>query len=127
MKLEEIAPDFLLADFGVPVATPWSTGTGILDQNSEMFLDERLVMVDYVLNAPAAVAGQLGYGDSVTVGGRGFRVLHRAMRYSDGTWVQVPLQPAERSALPVPPMGGELIIDGNPDGDYDVLDGNGDG
>ena len=31
------------------------------------------------------------------------------------------------SALPVPPMAGELILDGNADGDYDILDGNTDG
>jgi hypothetical protein len=111
----------------VPVSAGNFSGRGFLGQNSELVLEGQLVVVDYVLRVPASMFGWLGYDDLVEVGGREFRVIHRGLRTGDGTWVQVPLQPAERSALPVPPMAGELIIDGNSDGDNDVLDGTGDG
>jgi hypothetical protein len=111
----------------VPVTAGASSGRGFLLQNSELVLQGQLELVDYVLSVPASAFGWLGYGDLVVVGGREFRTIHRGLRTGDGTWVQVPLQPAERSALPVPPMAGELILDGNADGDYDILDGNTDG
>lgn len=111
----------------VPVTAGASLGRGFLSQNSELVLDGQVVMVDYVLSVPAATFGWLGYGDLVEVGGREFRTIHRGLRTGDGSWVQVPLQPAERSALPVPAMAGELILDGNADGDSDTLDGNSDG
>lgn len=111
----------------VPVSAGLSSGRGFLTQNSELVLEGQVVLVDYVLSVPAATFGWLGYGDLVDVGGREFRTIHRGLRTGDGTWVQVPLQPAERSALPVPPMAGELILDGNIDGDGDVLNGGVDG
>lgn len=121
--LDEISTDLLLADFGILVDTPWSTGMGILDQNSELVLDGQMVMVDFVLTTPAAVGAQLDYGDLVTIDGRGFSVTHKALRFSDGQWVSVPVQPLEK--LPVVPYAGELVIDGNVSGaDADVVDGN---
>lgn len=121
--LEEISPDLLMDDLGVPVVTPWTTGKGFLDQNSELVLEGQMVMVDYALQATAELAGQLDYGDRVTVAGREFDVTHKALRYSDGVWVTVPLQPVEK--LPVVPYGGALVLDGNVSGmGADVLDGN---
>lgn len=111
--LEEISPDLLLADFGVPVTTPWGAGAGFLDQNAELVLQGQVVMVDYLLNAPAALAAQLDYGDQLTIGGRAFNVTHKALRYSDGLWVMVPVQPNEN--LPVVPYIRQVIIDGNLD------------
>ena len=117
--------DRLALDFmgSVEVVTPWSSGRGFLDQNSELVLEGQVVMVDYVLKAQAAVAAQLDYGDQVTIGGRGFSVTHKALRYSEGAWVTVPVQPLEK--LPVVPYGGELVMDGNVSGaNADVVDGN---
>lgn len=117
---DRLALDFLGS---VEVTTPWGEGRGFLDQNSELVLEGQMVMVDYVLRATAAVAGQLDYGDRVAVGGREFDVTHKALRYSDGVWVTVPLQPVEK--LPVVPFGGVLVLDGNVSGaGADVLDGN---
>lgn len=108
---------------GVEVTTPWGSGEGFLDQNSELVLEGQVVMVDYVLKAQSSVAAQLDYGDEVTIGGRAFDVTHKALRYSDGSWVMVPVQPQEK--LPVVPFGGLLTIDGNVSGaDADVVDGN---
>lgn len=113
--LEEISPDLLLADFGVPVQTPLSTGKGLLDQNSELVLDGQVVMVDYVLTSTSALVGQLDYGDLVTIGGRQFSVTHAGMRFSDGSWMSVPVQPTDDGNLPVPPYGRQVILDGNLD------------
>lgn len=113
--LEEIPTDLLLADFGVPVVTPFATGTGILDQNSELVLEGQLVMVDYVLTAPSTLLGQLDYGDLVTVAGRQFSLTHAGLRYSDGVWTSVPVQPTDAGNLPVPPYGRQVILDGNLD------------
>lgn len=109
--LEEVSNDVFLADFGLPVVTEYATGKGLLDQNSELVLDGQLVMVDFVLNAPADLAQMLDYSDVVLVGGRSFKVTHKGLLYGDGSWVTVPIQPVE--GLPVPPSGGEIVLDGN--------------
>lgn len=107
----------------VPVSAELSSGRGFLSQNSELVLEGQVVMVDYVLSVPTATFGWLGYGDQVTVDGRVFKVIHKALRVGEGMWVNVPLQPFDRTNLPVPAAGGEVIVDGNSDGN-DILEGN---
>lgn len=105
---DRLALDFLGS---VEVVTPWNTGRGFLNQNSELVLDGQVVMVDFVLNAPSDLVQMLDYSDVVTVGNRSFTVTHKGLLYGDGGWANVPLQPIE--GLPVPPSGGEIILDGN--------------
>lgn len=115
-RLSAMADRLALGYLGsVPVVTPLATGEGFLDQNSELVLEGQLVMVDYVLKAPSTLAGQLDYGDLLTIGGRQFSVTHAGLRYSDGTWMSVPVQPTDVGNLPVPPYGRQVILDGNLD------------
>lgn len=99
----------------VPVTSGILSGRGFLSQNSELVLDGQVVLIDFLLRVLAATFGNLDYGDIVVVEGREFTVLHKPMRRADGVWVDVPLQPTDRSKLPVPPYGRQVIINGNVD------------
>ncbi len=81
----------------VPVTAGASSGRGFLLQNSELVLEGQLVLVDYVLQVPAATFGHLDYQNNVTVNGRAFKVVHKGLRTGEGTWVSIPIQPANRS------------------------------
>jgi hypothetical protein len=83
--------DLFLEDFAVPVTANGTSGSGILDQNSEVVIGGEVVMIDYLLTVKTAEFGALSYGDLITVDGASFRVEHEPLRDGDGRTAQVPL------------------------------------
>ena len=77
---------------GVPVIWGAVSGEGVLEQNSEMVLDDQVISVEYALhNLPTAQFGGLTYGSSITVDGVAYQVRHEAMKVGDGRYCVVPL------------------------------------
>lgn len=93
MVLQQIDDNLLLADFGVSVTAGAVSGIGILDQNSELILQGQVVMVDYALTCKTELFGSLKYGDTLTAGGGNYKVIHEPMRFADGVFCVVPLEP----------------------------------
>jgi len=88
-----------LAGFGVPVTAGAVSGTGILDQNSELILGGDVVMIDYLLTILTSQFGNLAYGDSITIDGASYKVEHEPMRVDDGTFCRIPLMKALQQSL----------------------------
>lgn len=84
-------PDAFLTDFGVSVAASGATGTGILDQVSDVTLGGEAVFIDYQLTVKTSDFGGLTYGDTVTVEGIAYRVESQPLRDADGRFCRVPL------------------------------------
>lgn len=76
---------------GVSVTAGAVSGTGLLDQNSELVIDGQVVSVDYALTCATALFGSLQYGDAITVAGASYTVRHEPMRLGDGSDCVVPL------------------------------------
>jgi hypothetical protein len=77
-------PALWLADWGQPVATPYGSGQGVMDQTSRLLDDRRTVTTDYQLSAAWALLEPVAVGDGVTVGGVEFRAIRPPLRASDG-------------------------------------------
>lgn len=92
MAFTEDLDAFVDADeFAVSVIINGSTGTGILDQNSDVTLGGEVVFIDYILTARTSFAGSLSYGDFVTVDGNSYKVEMQPLRIDDGSFCRVPL------------------------------------
>lgn len=76
---------------GVSVTAGAVSGSGQLDQNSELVMSGQVVSVDYALSCSTALFGSLQYGEVVTVNGVAYRVQHEPLRIGDGTDCIVPL------------------------------------
>lgn len=83
--------DLFLADFAVPVTANGVSGSGILDQNSEIILGGEVAMIDYVLTVKTSEFGSLAYGDLITVDGDTYKVETQPLRIDDGRFCKVPL------------------------------------
>lgn len=90
---------------GVSVTAGAVSGSGQLDQNSELVMSGQVVSVDYALSCATALFGSLQYGDLITVGGSMYRVQHEPLRIGDGTDCIVPL-----SFEPAPTESISLIL-----------------
>ena len=77
---------------GVSVTAGAVSGTGLLDQNSELVMDGQVVSVDYALTGATALFGSLQYNDTVSIGGSSYRVRHEPMRIGDGSDCVIPLE-----------------------------------
>jgi hypothetical protein len=88
---------------GVSVTAGAVSGTGQLDQNSELVLSGQVVSVSYALSCATALFGTLQYGELITVDGSTYRVQHEPLRIGDGADCIVPLEydgtPAETIGL----------------------------
>ena len=67
------------------------SGQGFLQQNGELALGGEVMLIDYLLDAEAAVFGGLAYGDPITVGGEAFKVEHKPLPVGDGMNCRIPL------------------------------------
>ena len=92
---------------GVSVTAGAVSGTGQLDQNSELVLSGQVVSVSYALSCATALFGTLQYGDSITVDGATYRVQHEPLRIGDGSDCIVPL---EFDGTPAPTDTISLIL-----------------
>lgn len=96
---------------GVSVTAGAVSGTGILDQNSELVMNNQVVSVEYALSCSTALFGSLKYGDLITVGGNSYRVQHEPLRIGDGADCIVPLS-FEAAAVGsyLISIGGDYIV-----------------
>lgn len=92
MVLEQVAPDLLLADFGVSVTAGAISGIGVLDQNSQISLQGQIIMVNYALTCRTDVFGQLQHGAAITIAGEVYEVDHEPIRIADGVYCVIPLE-----------------------------------
>jgi hypothetical protein len=98
-----------LADFGVPVTAGAFSGTGILDQNSELILGGDVVMIDYLLTILTNQFGNLAYGDTIAIDGTYYKVEHEPMRFDDGTFSKVPLMKLTANEVPIQILDGDFL------------------
>jgi hypothetical protein len=92
MVLEQVAPDLLLADFGVSVTAGAISGIGVLDQNSQIALQGQIIMVNYALTCRTDLFGNLQHGAAITVAGEPYEVDHEPIRIADGVYSVIPLE-----------------------------------
>lgn len=83
------------------------TGFGFLAVNSELVINNDVVMIDYLLTILTSEFGNLVYGDTITVDSDSFKVEHEPMRIDDGTFSRIPLMKITPNQVPV------LILDGD--------------
>lgn len=92
MAIEEVDPDFLLADFGACVTAGAISGIGVLDENSQITLQGQAIIVNHALTCRTDLFGSLQHGAAITVNGEIFKVDHEPMRVADGTYCVIPLE-----------------------------------
>lgn len=97
---------------GVSVTAGAVSGTGLLDQNSELVMDGQVVSVDYALTGATALFGSLQYNDTVSIGGSSYRVQHEPMRIGDGSDCVIPLEFLGVANLLLQDGGDFLLEDG---------------
>jgi len=83
--------DLFLAHFAVPVTADGASGLGILDQNTEIILDDEVARIDYLLIVKTSEFGSLAYGDQIAVDGDTYKVQTQPLRFDDGQFCRVPL------------------------------------
>ena len=111
MAFTEDLDAFVDADeFAVSVIINGSTGTGILDQNSDVTLGGEVVFIDYILTARTSFAGSLTYGDVITVGGSPYKVEMQPLRIDDGAFCRVPLVLSSVAAFKLLLEDGFLLL-----------------
>lgn len=67
------------------------TGSGFLAINSELVVNNDVVMIDYLLTILTNQFGSLAYGDTIAIDGVFYKVEHEPMRFEDGTFSKIPL------------------------------------
>jgi hypothetical protein len=67
------------------------TGSGFLAINSELVVNNDVVMIDYLLTILTSQFGNLSFGDLITIDGSVYKVEHEPMRIDDGTFSRIPL------------------------------------
>lgn len=86
---------------GVSVIWGAVSGEGLLEQNTELVVNDQVLSVEYALhNLPAELFGALSYGDAVTVAGEAYEVRHAPLLVGDGRYCVVMLA---KSPPPPPP------------------------
>ena len=89
-----------------PVTAGAISGKGYLDQNVEVIFDGAVAVIDYVLTAPTAILGSLGYGQSVTVAGLNYKTLRQLN--NDGDFCRLELIPGVGTTPP--PTGAAYLV-----------------
>ena len=111
MAFAEDLDAFVDADeFAVSVTINGSTGTGILDQNSDVTLGGEVVFIDYILTARTSFAGSLSYGDIIGVDGNSYKVEMQPLRIDDGAFCRVPLVLSSVAAFKLLLEDGFLLL-----------------
>ena len=64
--IQEIADDFLLADFGSSVTAGAVVGLGWMDKNSQVIMNDQVISVEYALTVRTDLFGALTYNAQVT-------------------------------------------------------------
>jgi hypothetical protein len=90
--LEEIADDFLLADFGSSVTAGAVVGLGVMDRQSQIIMGDQVVTVDYALTVRTDQFGGLQYGDQVEHEGQAYKLQHEPLRLADGRFCVMVLE-----------------------------------
>jgi hypothetical protein len=85
------------------------TGSGFLAINSELAINNDVVMIDYLLTILTSQFGNLAYGDSIAIDGAFYKVEHEPMRVDDGTFSRVPLMKLTANQVPVQILDGDFL------------------
>jgi len=90
--IQEVADDFLLADFGSSVTAGAVVGLGIMDRQSQLMMGDRVVDVEYALTVRTDLFGGLGYGDQVVHDGQVYRLQYEPLKLADGRFCVMVLE-----------------------------------
>jgi hypothetical protein len=93
--IQEIADDFLLADFGSSVTAGAVVGLGVMDRASQIIMNDQVVTVDYALTVRTDQFGGLQYGDQVQHEGQVYKLQHEPLRLADGRFCVMVLELVE--------------------------------
>ena len=78
---------------GVSVLWGAVSGEALLEQNTELVVNDQVLSVEYALhNLRADLFGAMNYGDAVTVDGESYEVRHAPLLVGDGRYCVVMLQ-----------------------------------
>jgi hypothetical protein len=97
--IQEVADDFLLADFGSSVTSGAVVGLGIMDRQSQVIMGEQVISVEYALTVRSDLFGGLGYGDQVVHDGQLYRLQHEPLRLADGRFCVMVLELIDSSVF----------------------------
>lgn len=84
--IQEVADDFLLADFGSSVTAGAVVGLGIMDRQSQVIMNDQVISVEYALTVRTDLFGGLQHGATVTVDGVQYRLQYEPLRQADGRY-----------------------------------------
>lgn len=90
--IQEVADDFLLADFGSSVTAGAVVGLGIMDRQSQLIMNDQVVSVEYALTVRTDQFGGLGFGDQVAYEGEVFRLQNEPLKLADGRFCVMVLE-----------------------------------
>jgi hypothetical protein len=99
--IQEIADDFLLADFGSSVTAGAVVGLGVMDRASQIIMNDQVVTVDYALTVRTDQFGGLQYGDQVQHEGQVYKLQHEPLRLADGRFCVMVLELVEAAVYQV--------------------------
>lgn len=94
--IQEVADDFLLADFGSSVTAGAVVGLGFLDCPSQIIMNDQVVTVDYAITARTDLFGGLQYGAQVVHEGVTYRLQHEPLKQVDGRFCVMVLEKLEQ-------------------------------
>ena len=97
--IQEIADDFLLADFGSSVTAGAVVGLGFMDRASQVVMNDQVVTVDYALTVRTDQFGGLQYGAQVVHQGQAYRLQHEPLKLSDGRFCVMVLELLESTII----------------------------
>lgn len=80
-----------LADFGETVVIGSKRGKGILDSPGQMIIGDTVMMMDYAITVPAALAEGVKFGTSVTLGGISYKAKE-IYPHQDGVFYVITLE-----------------------------------
>jgi hypothetical protein len=90
--IQEVADDFLLADFGSSVTAGAVVGLGIMDRQSQVMMNDQVISVEYALTVRTDLFGSLGYGAEVVHQGVTYRLQHEPLKLTDGRFCVMVLE-----------------------------------
>lgn len=80
---------------GVSVTAGAVSGMGLLDQKSDLVIDDQVISLEIVLTTSTELFGNLNYGDPIVVDGQSYVVRQEPMKIGDGSDCLIPLQKLE--------------------------------
>lgn len=104
--IQEVADDFLLADFGSSVTAGAVVGLGIMDRQSQVIMNDQVISVEYALTVRTDLFGGLGYGDQVVHDGETYRLQHEPLKLSDGRFCVMVMEKIEAVATFITTLAG---------------------